>query len=608
MAIVSTGQLTLTDLNDTKQLILYLNPNYRTQIYDPNAGTYTPSFASTNLIIKPELYVAGGDGTNIMPNGGTPVANAQVKSIAWYAGSETIVGNLIADGASGADYTIASGTASTTDKKLTVKTNFTAKNNQVFSCVVVYTDPDTNFDVTLKGSVDIVKITNGQKGDGGDAGQNALTAILSNESHGIPTAWDGTSPVYTNSGTTIRLFEGTTELTYDGVGTANGSWKVVATGTGITAGAITDSGLFATVAVASAITADQASISFAITGKRADGTAISLTKVQTFTKVKNGQAGTTPTAYWMTLSSHVIQKTEAGVFSPTSIVATGYKQVGTGTPTSDASYKFRIDYDNGSGFVNGTPSASAVATATTTAYNAGLKAIRFRMYQSTVTPSDTNFIDESIVMVVKDGNTGASAFFLNVWTPEGDTIRNGSGSLKIKADLYEGGIVRTPSAFKWYIQNPLATTASLGDTDGGNGWELIIAGNAGTLGITNYTTAEITVQGTAISGVEGFKCVATYASLNPKPSGVTVVKDFQDPISVNILGANIFKNGEGSVTLTAQLLRAGVEIPTTGYTFAWAVYNTNGTLNKALVGATDTITVDATDVNGIGNIVCDVSK
>ncbi|AQN32580.1 hypothetical protein BCP12_168 [Bacillus phage BCP12] len=55
-----TGQITISDLNDAKQYILYLNPNYKTQIYDPNGLVYAPDFTSSNLVITPELYIAGG--------------------------------------------------------------------------------------------------------------------------------------------------------------------------------------------------------------------------------------------------------------------------------------------------------------------------------------------------------------------------------------------------------------------------------------------------------------------------------------------------------------------------------------------------------------------
>src|SRR5690606_39726694 len=66
-------------------------------------------------------------------------------------------------------------------------------------------------------------------------------------------------------------------------------------------------------------------------------------------------------------------KTEAGAYTPTSIVATGHRQTGTAAPTSPTAFKFRIDVDTGSGFQNGTPDSSAVSSKTYSSFPANLK-------------------------------------------------------------------------------------------------------------------------------------------------------------------------------------------------------------------------------------------
>ena len=63
----------------------------------------------------------------------------------------------------------------------------------------------------------------------GDNGGSAVQAVFSQESHTLPAEFDGTVISYAGSGTNIRVFEGTTELDYDGVGTAAGKpWRAVA--------------------------------------------------------------------------------------------------------------------------------------------------------------------------------------------------------------------------------------------------------------------------------------------------------------------------------------------------------------------------------------------
>jgi hypothetical protein len=132
----------------------------------------------------------------------------------------------------------------------------------------------------------------------GANGDDAMTIILSNEAHTLPTDNDG-NVTYTGSGTTIALYEGTTQLTYDGVGTSNGTWTIAAAGTNIAVGDIADSGAFATVGgitTHSNMTATTASILYTITGKRADGTSFTFTKSQSFAKSIQGATGNTGNA------------------------------------------------------------------------------------------------------------------------------------------------------------------------------------------------------------------------------------------------------------------------------------------------------------------------
>jgi hypothetical protein len=127
-------------------------------------------------------------------------------------------------------------------------------------------------------------------------GNPAISATLSNGTHVFPADKDGNVTAYTNSGTEIRVYEGATELVYDTVGTSNSTWKV-ATGTpsNITAGTITDSGIYATVGVHSGVGAetDTSNITYTITGKSSTGVAFTITQNQTFSKSKIGATGAT---------------------------------------------------------------------------------------------------------------------------------------------------------------------------------------------------------------------------------------------------------------------------------------------------------------------------
>lgn len=125
----------------------------------------------------------------------------------------------------------------------------------------------------------------------GDNGGSAVQAVFSQESHTLPAEFDGTVISYAGSGTNIRVFEGTTELDYDGVGTAAGKWKVTTSASSITRGTLTESGLQLNVGDHSAMTADLASITYTISGKRANGSAFSFDRKQNFSKSRAGTDG-----------------------------------------------------------------------------------------------------------------------------------------------------------------------------------------------------------------------------------------------------------------------------------------------------------------------------
>lgn len=131
-------------------------------------------------------------------------------------------------------------------------------------------------------------------------GSQAVTPVVPNQAHSLPAALSGGQYVvsdYTGSGTTIRIFEGNTALTYHTT-LAAGRWKIDSTTLNpaafITVGAVSGSGTTtATVAQHSAMsdTVDVGTITWAITVRRQDGTDVPVTITQTLTKSKQGATG-----------------------------------------------------------------------------------------------------------------------------------------------------------------------------------------------------------------------------------------------------------------------------------------------------------------------------
>jgi hypothetical protein len=151
-----------------------------------------------------------------------------------------------------------------------------------------FTDPATSQTSTMVETVYIIS-------DGAD-GLDAITVISTNQAHTLPAASDGTVTSYAGSGTTISVYEGTTALDYDGSGTSNSTWTVSATPTSISAGGISDSGNNAIVADHSGMSATQASITYNISGKRANGDSFTASTIQTLTKAIAGTSGVSGTS------------------------------------------------------------------------------------------------------------------------------------------------------------------------------------------------------------------------------------------------------------------------------------------------------------------------
>jgi len=151
-------------------------------------------------------------------------------------------------------------------------------------------------------------------------GSDALTAILTNESHGIPAAANGTSPVFTGAGGTMKVYRGTTLLT-------SGVTFAIASGgnpDGVTASINSSTGVYSataagTWAAGSAVT----TITFEAT---VTASSTVLPKVFTLTKNLQGAAGASSPAVRAQPTSLVFRVAKDGSVSPASISIDAFRQ------------------------------------------------------------------------------------------------------------------------------------------------------------------------------------------------------------------------------------------------------------------------------------------
>lgn len=566
---VASGSVTLYDQNDAKSVATYIGSSQQKTVIFDGTSTYVPNYATSNQQLTPQLYVAG-----------TSVDLIQsVNACRWYYqlnGTGTKV--LITADTTG--YTLETiGTSPA--KVLKITTNILAANRSVnYLCELDYTDPDTTFVLTATSSIELVKVTNGTDG------KDAILATLSNDAHAVPANDAGTVLSLTGANSQIYIYQGLTDVTT--------SYAIAQTVVGAT---VTASGTPSNkIATITAMSADTATVTFTATRS---GYA-TIVKVFTISKVRGGSTGTAATVYRLAVPNQSLKKSELGVFTPSSISFSATSVTGAASPVA-YSGRFTVEETtNGTTWATARYTSASVELGNVYAPTSTAVALRVTLYLATGV-ADTYKRDTQTIPIVSDGFDAA---YLSVWTPSGNSVKNGIGSVTIQADIYKGSALTTASVYQWYFQDATATTASGGNSAGGDGWRLI---TSTTTGITGYNTKTLVVAASFITGTEGFKSVATYNSINY--AGVSTITVLDDPIVMQFQGVTVFLNGKGETTIKALAIRAGSDIDPDGtlYNYVWSLYNSSLVLQSGFAKTGKTITVLASEVDKIGNLNVDIS-
>jgi len=574
--IVASGQITLVDLNDAKVLQLYVNSNQpKIQIYNPNGtGSYVPDWsqAATNVVLTPQMFIAGSNQDII--------TDPSVK-IKWYDAAAPTV-ELVTN----ANYEI----PTTGLKTLKIKTNLLSNKNQIsFICKVTWFDPDVQAEIEAIATIDFAKVTAGTNGSNG---QNAITAVLTNDTHTVPTDSAGNGGVFTTATTTMMVYNGATD------DSANWTYTAVAS-SGIT-GAF--DGTTKNMYKVSAMSVDSGTVD--ITAKKSGQPDI----VKRFTIIKNkqGTTGSSATSYWLVNSAPAIQKDKTGKYVPATLTVDMRSQVGSAAP---AFYGGRLMiYESTDGTTWGTAKYTSSANETVPKVwtpTTGIKAIKVEMYLAGGT---SNKLDEQTIPVVSDGTDGTNgtngqnAIVAYVWTPDGNVVRNNEGSVKAQCDIYNGvNQVTTGLTYQWYRYKAGQT-----DQGAGVGWEKLTA--TINYGCTGYTSATLTIPAGAVDSMTSFICLTVYSGKTYKD--VATIIDQSDPIQLVIFSpeGTVFKNGQGEKNPTAKLYQGGNEIDVNGtiYDYKWSLRDGSAVVDPNFTALGKTIKVTALQINNIGNLVCDV--
>lgn len=221
---------------------------------------------------------------------------------------------------------------------------------------------------------------------------------------------------------------------------------------------------------------------------------------------------------------------------------------------------------------------------------AGLPGIDYRCVITYKDPSTGLSLTHPLTISFSRVVNGGGIVDLLVTTLQGNVFKNAEvSSLTAKAELWRGSTVdATNVAYTWAVMDSsVADTGSTGyDAAFGIGWRKL----TDTPGkYTGCATNTLTLFAAAVDSYAVVKCIAkdTDPASNTNGSSFTDVATFidnSDPIQVVITstGGDVFKNGQGSTTLTAVCYQAGAEIDAAGKgTYTWTKYDKDGAVDAA---------------------------
>ena len=410
-------------------------------------------------------------------------------------------------------------------------------------------------------------------GEDGDKGEDAYSIILSNESVVVATDPNGNNGIYTNASSQVNIYKGVTDDT--------SNWSISIDKSQTITGTFSSN-----IYTVTNMTSDSGYVRFVATKE-------DKTLVKDFTLVKNKKAtdGQDSVSYWLITGSSVIKKDGNGVLNPQSINITANKQKGSQSVQVYLGYFTIEESINNGEWTRQYTSINAESLKIYTPTSSNISGIRVRLYFDKAL---TSILDEQVLSVVEDGKNPLITI-LN--TPDGNTIKNDTGSISIISETYHGSNLVTPDSLSWYKSKDGAK-----DPIAGDGWERITA-STDTIQIGKE---KLTVSAEEIINVLSIKSIVNYNNLTRQ--AVTSLIDVSDPLQLQIIGSGTFKNGTGANTYIAKVYQAGIEVDSDGSkgTYTWSLRDKDNNQISGWGKTGKQVTLDAKDFVSNAIVVCQV--
>lgn len=507
MAIKASGQITIVDLSDSRQLSVYLTSNLpKTQILDQDTNAFNPNWTTTNLVVEPTIFL---NQTAVQLNASGLTINYKRR-----------------DG-SGAETSLTTG-ETVSGGKLTVNTNVLSASSSgliTYICYIQYIDPQTNQTVYAQADISYSLV------------KNASSARLATISG---------AQVFKYNGDKTLIGPDSISLTGEIQGVSTIRWQYK-----------NSSGNF----VDYPTTSDNANITSGTLNVKPshgifvdDVATIKLSTENTdvydiisISKLYDGKAGTDGAAGAGGLSVIIGNEAQsiiadASTNHPISAATTITIPITAYKGTAITSCTLTTPTGLPSGMTATQATSNNVVTLTlsitkgATLGNVDSGTIPLAITSNGQTVTKTFSWSKAVKGAAgAAGQDGENAVVFTVYAPNGTVFINQSGTLTLATQAYDG-----------------ATSISSGAT---YKWEKYASGSWSQVG----TAATLSVDGSSVANIATYRCTMTYNSQTYQD--VITLEDKSDSMVATIesTGGNIFKNGIGNTTLTCRLFANGNE-------------------------------------------------
>ncbi len=496
--ILTSSQQTFVDITDQRKLSAYITSNLpKTQSEDPNVlpHTYAPSWASTNLVLTPVLFL---DQTNVSPT-------ASGVTISWKrkdgVASETVLTN---------GETVKNGVLTVNQNKLSASSSGMI----TYICYISYYDSETKNTINITADITYTLVKNAE---------NAKLCTVSSDTYVFK--YDTSQALVGASQATLTVqVQGVTVRKWQ-YKNSSGAWTDYPT---TSDNASVTGGTLVVKPTHSVFVNNVAQIRVTTSENDVYDT-LTISKIYDGAKGDKGNPGSTGSGGISVIlgnETQTIACTSAGKTAAAAIISipfTGYVGI-TQTATTCTVGTLPTGITLKTNTASTASAAGKVELSVAASSDLGNASVLTGDIVLTFTISGKSVTKIFTWTKSKAGSNGSSAVVFSVYAPNGTIVQNQSGTLTLATSAYVGSTVITNATYQWAKYS-------------GGAWK----------NISNATASTLTVSGADIINIQSYRCTMTYSGKTYVD--VITVEDKSDPYISEMLSIGGFtvKNNIGGL-------------------------------------------------------------